>query len=162
VLQAKEVEALWGDLADKDATKARRGILALAAGPRQAVPFLAGHLKPADRVDPRKISGWIEDLDSEKFAVRREATANLVKVGEQAVPALRKLLASGPPLETRKRAEELVDRLTSGTLTAEQVRLVRAVEALERMATPEARRLLRTLAGGAPGTLPTREAQAAL
>ena len=33
-----------------------------------------------------------------------------VEGGEQAVPALRKKLASVPPLETRKRVEELVDR----------------------------------------------------
>jgi hypothetical protein len=52
--------------------------------------------------------------------------------------------------------------LTSGTLTAEQLRVVRAVEALERIGTPEARRLLKTLADGGPGELPTREAQAAL
>ena len=92
----------------------------------------------------------------------RKRLANLLKVGEQAVPALQKVLASSPPLETRKRVEELVDQLTGGTLTAEQLRVVRAVEALERIGTPEARRLLQTLAEGAPGALPTREAQAAL
>jgi hypothetical protein len=126
------------------------------------VPSLGERLKPAARVDPKKIDGWITDLESEKFAVREQAVANLLKVGEQAVPPLRKVLASAPPLETRKRAEELVDRLTGGTLTAEQLQVVRAVEALERMGTTEARRLLRTLADGAPGALTTREAQAAL
>jgi hypothetical protein len=33
---------------------------------------------------------------------------------------------------------------------------------LERQGTAEARRVLQTLAGGAPGALPTREAEAAL
>jgi WD40 repeat protein/beta-lactamase regulating signal transducer with metallopeptidase domain len=162
VLEDKEVQSLWGDLADKDATRARQSLHKLAAGARQAVPFLGKQLKPAARVDPRKLSGWIEDLESKKLPVRRMAYANLLKVGEQSVPALQKVLASKPPLETRRRAEELVDRLTGGTLTTEQIRFVRAVEALEQMGTPEALRLLRTLAGGAPGTLPTREAQAAL
>ena len=37
-----------------------------------------------------------------------------------------------------------------------------AIEVLERIATPEARQLLQTLAEGAPGALPTRQAQAAL
>ncbi len=94
--------------------------------------------------------------------VRQEAAANLLKIGEQAVPALRKVLASSPALETRKRVEDLVEKLTGGTLTAEQLRLIRAVEALERIGTPEARQVLRTLAQGAPAALPTREAEAAL
>jgi hypothetical protein len=134
----------------------------LAGAPRQAVPFLSQQLKPAARVDPRKVAGWIAGLEDEKFAVRQQAYANLLKVGEQVVPALRQVLASSPQLETRKRVEELLDKLTGGTLSAEQLRVVRAVEALERLGTAEARALLRTLAGGAPGTLPTREALAAL
>jgi len=161
-LTEAEVEAIWSDLSGEDATKARQGVQKLSAAPGQAVPFLSERLKPAARIDPEKITGWIADLDSEKFTVRRDAAVNLLKVGEQAVPALQKALASGPQLETRKRMEELVDRLTGGSLTADQIRLVRAVEALERMRVPEARQLLRKLAEGAPGTLPTREARAAL
>jgi hypothetical protein len=161
-LPASEVEALWGDLAGEDAAKALQGTLKLAGAPGQAVPFLGERLKPAAPVDPEKINRWIADLESEKFNVRQEAATNLVKVGEQAVPALRKVLASPPSLESRKRVEELLDKLTGGILTAEQLRLIRAVEALERMGTPEARGLLQTLAGGAAGALPTREARAAL
>jgi hypothetical protein len=55
-----------------------------------------------------------------------------------------------------------VNRLTGGALTTEQLRMIRAVESLEQMGNSEARKLLRVLAEGAPGTLPTREAQAAL
>jgi WD40 repeat protein len=159
---AAEIETLWGDLAGEDAAKALQGVLRLTADPRQSVPFLAKRLKPAARVDPQKIDGWIRELDNEKFAARQAAAANLIQVGEQAVPALRKVLASTPPLETRKRVEELLEKLTGGTLTTEQLRLVRAVEILERIGTPEARQILRTLAQGAPGTLSTREAEAAL
>ena len=78
------------------------------------------------------------------------------------VPALQKVLASQPTIETRKRVEDLLNKLTGGTLTTEQMRTVRAVEALERMDTPEARQLLKTLADGASGASTTREAQAAL
>jgi hypothetical protein len=55
-----------------------------------------------------------------------------------------------------------VEKLTGGTLTVEQLRLIRAVETLERIGTPEARQVLRTLAQGATGALPTCEADAAL
>jgi hypothetical protein len=52
--------------------------------------------------------------------------------------------------------------LTTGTLSAEQVRLVRAIETLERVGTSDARQLLQTLADGAPGALVTRHAQDAV
>ena len=156
------VESLWGDLAGEDAGKAFQAVLGLAAAPKQAVPFLGERLKPAARVDAQKIDGWIADLESDKFAVRQEAIAHLVKTGEQAVPALQKVLGAQPTIETRKRVEELLDKLTGGALSAEQLRLVRAVEALERAGTPEARQVLQALAQGAPGALPTREAEGAL
>lgn len=159
-LKPADLETIWSDLSGADASKASTGIQKLVAA--GAVSFLGEHLKPAVRVDPSKLGGWIADLDSDTFAVRREAVTNLVKVGEQAVPALQKALASEPPLETRKRLEELIDQLTGGVLSPEQLRVVRAVEALEHMGTLDARRLLRSLADGASGALPTREAQAAL
>jgi WD40 repeat protein/beta-lactamase regulating signal transducer with metallopeptidase domain len=161
-LKEVEMETVWRDLAGEDATKAFQRVRQLSLTPRQAVPFLGSRLKPTERMDPRKIDGWIADLESEKFSVRQSASANLLKTGEQALPAFRKVLAASPRLETRKRIEELVQKLTSGTLTAEQFRLVRSIEALERIGSEEARRILRSLAQGAPETLPTREAEAAL
>ena len=47
-------------------------------------------------------------------------------------------------------------------MSAERLRLVRAIEVLERVGTPEAKELLRTIAQGAPGALPTWQAQNAL
>jgi HEAT repeat protein len=134
----------------------------LAGDPQQAVPFLSERLQPAMPVDSQKIARWLADLESDKFTVRRDAAANLVQTGEQAVPALQKVLESQTTIETRKRVETLLDKLTGGVLSTEQLRWVRAAEALEWMATPEARKLLRTLAQGAPGALLTQQAQAAL
>jgi WD40 repeat protein/beta-lactamase regulating signal transducer with metallopeptidase domain len=161
-LPATDVEALWGDLAGQDAAKAYRGLLKLAGSPGAVLPFLSERLKPAARVDQGKIDGWIVDLESPKFAVRDSASTNLFKVGEQAVPALHKVLKSPPSLETSNRVAVLLDRLTNGNLNAEQLRMVRAVEALERIGSQPARQLLQRLAGGAPGALLTREAQDAL
>jgi len=53
-------------------------------------------------------------------------------------------------------------KLTDGILRGDHLRLHRAVELLERLGTPEARRVLQTLADGAPGALVTTSAQAAL
>jgi hypothetical protein len=161
-LTGKDVEALWTDLGGDDAGKAAQGIQKLATAPKQLVPFLAERIKPAAPPDPQKLEQWIKDLDSDKFTTRDQASRELEKLGELAVSPLEKLLAGQPTLETRKRAEQLLEKLSGKVLTAEQVRTVRAVEALEHAGTPEARQLLQTLAKGAPGALPTREAQAAL
>ncbi len=149
-LQGRDVEALWGDLAGDDAGQAMQGIQKLAAAPREVVPWLRERLKPAPAVDAKKIGQWIAGLDSEEFAVRQESADELEKLGELAVPALHKLLANPPSLEARKRAEQILEKVTVPTLSTDQLRLVRALEVLE------------TLAKGAPGALATREAQAAL
>lgn len=161
-LSAKDVESLWAVLLGDDAAKAVQSIRQLAAAPKQVVPFLTERIKPAAPVAPQKLEQWLRELDSESFAVRDQATRELEKLGELAVPPLEKVLASQAALEVRKRAEQLLEKLSGKVLTAEQIRVVRAVEALEQLGNPEARQLLETLAKGAPGALPTHEAQAAL
>jgi WD40 repeat protein len=155
-------DALWADLAAGDAGKAFEGVRKLAAAPQQAVTLLGERLRPAEPIDAGKLAQWVGDLESDKFAVRQEAAASLVKAGEQVVPALRKVLAGQPTIETRLRVEALLDKLIGGTLTADQLRVVRGVEVLERIGTPNARKVLQTLASGAAGALPTREARTAL
>jgi WD40 repeat protein len=161
-LQAKAVQALWAELANADAAKAYQAIQKLATAPEQVVPLLRERLRPADPVEARKIEQWVADLDSPKFRLRQQATTELEKLGELAVPALAKVLASRPRLETQRRVELLLDKAAARTFTAEQLRLVRALEVLELLATTEARQVLMTLSGGAAAALPTREAQAAL
>jgi hypothetical protein len=55
-----------------------------------------------------------------------------------------------------------VRAIEARNLGPEQRRLVRAIEALERIGTKPARAALEALAGGAPGALLTHEASAAL
>ena len=156
-LPATQAGVLWSNLASADAAKAFHAIQKLAGDPDQAVPWLGDRLKPATRVDPKKIDRWTADLGSDKFTVRQDATVSLLKVGEQAVPALKKALATPLPLETRRSVESILNQLTGGTFTPEQLRLLRAVEALERIGNSPARQLLRALAEGALwGTFDTR------
>jgi WD40 repeat protein len=161
-LGAGGLDGLWTDLAGDDAGKAFEVILALSADPKQVTPFLRERLRPAVPVAPAVLDRWIADLQSDKYSERAKASEALEKLGDLAVPSLTKVLAGRPTLEARRRAEKLLDRLTGGPLSGEQVRLVRALEVLERQGTAEARGVLETLARGAPGALPTREAQAAL
>jgi WD40 repeat protein len=156
-----EADALWADLSGEDAVRAFRSMQRLAAAPGQAVTFLRARLRPAARVDPARLERLIADLGSGKFRTRQHAASELEKLGELAVPALGGSLGGKQSLETRRRVEQLLEKLTRLTLSPEQLRLVRAVEVLEQAGTDEAQQVLAALAGGAPGALPTREAQAA-
>ena len=161
-LQPKELEARWADLSSEDAGVANKSILVLASSSKESVAFLRERLKPTPPADAKKLAGWIADLDSNTFQTRSKALTELEKLGELAVPALRATLASNVPLETRRRIDPLIEKLTTGGLNAEQIRVVRAMQVLERIGSPEARTLFETLAQGAPGALTTREAQASL
>jgi HEAT repeat protein len=108
------------------------------------------------------VARLVTDLGSDSFAVREKAAAELEKLGEGAGPGLRKALASEPTAEVRRRVEGLLDRQQWPASAPEAVRGLRAVEALERIGTPEAREALKGLAGGIPEAVLTRAAQAAL
>jgi len=161
-LTAGDLETCWGELLIGDGEKAYDAILKLAGSPRLAVPYLAERIKPATPADPSKLKKLIVDLDSDDFTERANAAEELEKVGELALPALQKVLTGQPTLEFRRRAEPMVARLIGGVLNGEQVRMVRALEVLERSGTPAARHLLQSLAKGAPGALVTRKGQESL
>ena len=156
---------LWTQLASTDATDAHRAFLTLSDAPGQSVPFLKERLRPvASAASAERLQRLLADLGSECFAVRQAATRELEKLGEQAGPALRKLLDEKPPLEVRRRAERLLEQLRRERFSPspERLRQTRAIRVLERAATPEARRLLTELARGAPGAHLTGAARAAL
>jgi WD40 repeat protein len=159
-LTAAQMQALWADLASADAARSYRAAGRLAGSPRQAVPFLAEHLRPAAPADPRRLARLIADLDSERFEVRDRAARELAELADAAEPALRRACEAGASLETRRRAEQLLGKLSLAS--PERLRLFRALEVVEHTGAPEARRLLADLAGGLPGALLTREARASL
>jgi RNA polymerase sigma factor (sigma-70 family) len=164
-LTAKELDALWADLASDDGAKAYAAARLLRADPARSVPFLQERLKPkAEGPDEKKLKQLIADLDAEEFDKRETATKDLEKLGQAAESALRAALAAGPSAEAKVRLERLL-KLLGGegqTLTAEQQRDVRAVRALEQAGTPEAKKLLEALAKESAGWWVTQEAREAL
>ena len=148
----KELEALWTTLEKEDSGKAHAAIDKLAAAPEEMVPFFQKRIRPAPAVDARHIARLIADLDSNRFAVREKARLGLENLGEAAEPALRKALASKPALSVRRQLEALLALLEKGPPPPDQLRALRAITALERAATPQSRRLLKELAGGAAET----------
>ena len=65
-------------------------------------------------------------------------------------------------LEVRRRADTLLTKLDTSPPSSKTIQALRAVEVLERIATPEALDVLKTLAGGAPEARLTQEALASL
>jgi WD40 repeat protein len=162
-LKPEELAALWADL-DGDARTAHRALALLAGDPASAVAVVRREVKPAEGVVPsvKEIEQLLADLDDESFKVREQATAALRRAGRAVKPALRQALAADPPLEKRRRLQELLSALTETDLPPGLVRPLRATELLERIGTPEARQVLAVLAGGAAEAHLTLQAQVAL
>jgi WD40 repeat protein len=162
VLKPAEVDQSWQSLESSDGIKAFAAMCDLIAAPQQAVAWIKDKVKPVPAADIKTIENLIALLDDNQFKVRDKASAELIVIGEQTVPALERTLLGNLPLETKRRIEGLRDRLTSKVLPGDRLRNYRAVEVLERIGTPEARQVLQNLAGGNPGTLLTTSANAAL
>ena len=161
-LSASRLAELWTDLANRDAVHAQKAVGELVRTPDSALALLAGKLTPVPAPPRQHLRNFLADLDSDEFTRRDQATCELEKLGEMAEPALRKALKEKPSLETRKRMEALLEKIDGQILTPEQLRIIRALQVLETIATPEARRILERLAAGADGARLTLDAKASL
>jgi RNA polymerase sigma factor (sigma-70 family) len=155
--------AWWADLLADDAVKAWAAVWHFAdAADDEIMPFLRDRLKPVPAAEVEAVQRAIRELDSDRFAVREKAAATLETLGHAAGPALRAALERKPSAEARQRIEALLEKVVGPPTAGEPVRAGRALAALERKGTPEAKRLLKDLAAGADGAWLTVEARAAL
>jgi hypothetical protein len=136
--------------------------LELAARPTQSLAFLGKRLRPAAPLEPTRLQRLVAELDDDKFAVRERATQELAGLGDQAGPALTRVLARGPSFEARRRLEGLLKGYARSALPPGLLQQLRALEVLVLIKTPEAGQLIQALAGGSSEARLTREAQAAL
>ncbi len=155
-LSDQEAEKAWAELASADAPVAFAALRRLAADPERAVPVLRERLRPVKPVDAKELEQLVRQLDSPRFAERQKAGQELEKRADAAADELRQALEKSTAAETRKTLQEIIARLD--TPAPDVLQGIRAVEALEWMATPEAARLIETLASGASGARLTREA----
>jgi WD40 repeat protein len=155
-----DLEALWADLAKPDPVAAATATRKLLTERTQAVALLKDRLRPVPAADEARVAKLIADLGG-SFDARRKAAAELEQLGGLAAEPLRAALATNPALDLKQRLEKLLEKATVQKPTGDRLRELRAVEVLELAATPEAKRVLESLAKGAPGARLTREAQAA-
>jgi hypothetical protein len=153
---------LWADLLDPDAARADRATRWFLADAAAAVAHIAAHLRADPAPDPQLVKKLVDGLDAPTFADREAASKELERLGSVVVPALAVAAREAASAEVRKRAGDLLGKLDRPTLAGEPLRQARAVEVLERIGTADSRKVLTSLAAGAPGAALTRDAAAAL
>jgi hypothetical protein len=160
-LTATQLDQAWQELLG-DARKAGQAARQLQLGAEQSVAFLKKQLRPTQGVEPKILEDLVGNLGSPDFKIRDQSTRELQKLGELAIPALRRGLKASPVLEVGRRLEALLAKVTLAKLAGDALRRHRAIEVLERIGSAPAREILTDLAKGAPGALVTEGARAAL
>jgi RNA polymerase sigma factor (sigma-70 family) len=161
-LSEDRLRSLWTALGSADAGEAGRAIWSLTADPQRAVPFLVGRLRDLPPItEPKRIPKMVADLDSANFQTRQTAAKELEALGKLAGPALREVLARPASLEVRRRIENVLAKREVPILAPEVVRALRALEALECVGSPAARRGLEVIAKHAAERYIREEANAA-
>jgi WD40 repeat protein len=159
----EQLQQFWRHLAGEDTPRAHRAVYTLAHHGGPALAFLRDRLKPVPKDYAERLRQRIADLDSDDIRTRESAMRELTLLGPDAVLPLHAALDAKPSREARNRIEELLKYMHPWYIKdPDTLRTVRAIWALQLMATPEARAVLDTLAAGAPEARITQEAQAAL
>jgi len=161
-LSEKQLQSHWEDLRQKDASKAYRVIWELKIDPERSIPFLRKHFPPVPAADARMIKHLIGELVDKQFAVRDKAFRQIAEFGDLAADELRHASANSPSLELRRRVDSLLKEAESPVPPLESLRMIRAMEVLECIATSEARSILTEIAKGAPQSCITKEARMSL
>jgi hypothetical protein len=126
------------------------------------VAFLTERIVPAPPVDEQPLERAMAALDAPKYADREQAQRELEAAGERAGPLLHRRRAASTSAESRRRIEQLLDRIERGEPDPEQRRLLRAIAVLEHHGSAEAAEALKRLAKGTPGARITTEAEESL
>jgi WD40 repeat protein len=152
------LDRAWDELGSPDGRRAFAAVNSLIAAPRQALAILGKRLPPP-AVDAKQVRKWIDDLGSDSFARRSDADAELAALGDQIRSHLLEASKSRLPLEARRRVRRLIGRIDDQPASLQRVR---SVEVLQRIGSPEARKLLEKLAAGEADARSTIEAKEAL
>jgi sugar lactone lactonase YvrE len=165
-LTPDQLADLWGDLASDNGVHAYRAVRALSRAPLQAGPYLAERAGGPPVAARPRFANLLSDLDADDFGVRERAERALAEAGRAAEPEMRRALAGNPSPEAAHRLRRVLrdfpDQEPDAERDLERLRLGRAIEVLERVGTPEARRVLEGLAERSPDPDLRREARGSL
>jgi hypothetical protein len=156
-LDDKALSMIWDDLGSDDPARVHEAIGKLLARPEQAVNLLKPRLAGITVADRDRFAKLLPQLDSEDFEAREGATRELKRMGVGIEPLLREAIGKDLSQEARRRVREVLE-----AVEGECRHHLRAVEALERLGTEEAREILETVSKGHPGHSLAVDAKAAL
>ena len=160
-LTSGESDRLWDDLAAADGGRAFKAIQRLRTCSDAGVALLRDRLIRADLT--REANRLLDELNSNRFRMRQEAATGLEALGDRARPFLRQALARPKlTLEQRRRVEDLLARLGKPFASPGGLRLLRSLEVLEGIGSPEAVALLRQLGSGPADDPLARESRRSL
>jgi WD40 repeat protein len=168
-LDASQIDRAIAALGGEDAEKAWGATRVLHRRPQRAVTALAAAIKPvveqgSEQTDRARVKELIERLDADTFRERDAAQRELAKLGEAAGPAMREAARVTKSEEVRSRLGVLLAKLSEegAARSAEGLRALRGIEALERIGTPAAREVLERIARERAGSVVSAAAAAAV
>jgi WD40 repeat protein len=161
-LSPADRDEAWEMLAATAAAPAYEGLVRLAADPDGSVPLVKKHIRPAPAIDGAILDKLIAGLNSDRFAVRERAAAELDRLGKTVIGAVRARFDADSSPEVRERLAKFLDQHDRDEFTPEELRQERALELLEQIGSAEAREVLRELSKGEKSARLTRQAAAAL
>jgi WD40 repeat protein len=158
-VSASRAQELWGRMRDPNLGTATLAMNRLARDPARAWATVKDRLAPVDGV---RIAKLIARLDSEKYAEREQAAKALAAIGRFAEGPMERVVAKKPTAQVRSELLRLLDACATAGPAAEHRQALLAVDLLGLIGTPEAKALLRRLAGGAADAELTLRAKKAL
>jgi len=173
---SKRLRNLWETLAGDRPVASLQALFHLAGRGDRVVPFLRRRIRPLvrgtgpekKRIDAR-MSSFIAKLGDRSYSERQKATEELYALLSD-VPAsgVRRLekkieVLDDPEVTSRlKQVQQELEGISTALLKGDRLRLFRAIQVLEMIGTPEARDLLRMMAGKASGNSMATFARSAL
>jgi|GEM_PF-7105509 len=149
-------------LGSTDPAQAQRGLDYFYRHPAEAVKQASTRMPAPTATPASKLAQLVADLANDDFPTREAAVKALEKIGGEAGALLKEVMGKSESAEARKLAGELLGKIEAPASRPDDLRILRVVEAMEHLRTPEARQLLEKWATGPAGHRLTVEATAAL
>ena len=158
-LTEEQTKQIWADLRDTDAAKAHKSLWKGTEDAKPTLAMLERNVQLPTAPEAGAVRMLIADLSSNRFAVRQQAFGKLAAFDTLVVPVLKERLKAKPEQDEREQIEKLLK--AAETWTGDRLRELRAVQCVEMIATPDAKKLLDKWSQGPAEARLTKEAKLA-